>query len=116
MQEMGCHLLEGLQQRCRCMGPVSEGAPAPPAGSATLRHVGGPRSPPSQVVGERRHGAVAAAAVSASCWRRSYSVWASAMLPPVSEDMAAAGAMRGRLCGERAVARAGRWTKPRTAR
>ena len=57
MQEMGCQLLEGLQQRCRCMGPVSEGAPAPPAGSATLRHVGGPRSPPSQVVGERRHGA-----------------------------------------------------------
>ena len=57
MQEMGCHLLEGLQQRCRCMGAVSEGAPAPPAGRATLRHVGGPRSPPSQVVGERRHGA-----------------------------------------------------------
>ena len=59
---------------------------------------------------------LAAAAVSASCWRRSYSVWASAMLPPVSEDTAAAGTMRGRLCGERAVARAGRPTEPRHAR
>ena len=57
MQEMGCHLLEGLQQRCRCMGPVLEGPPAPPAGRSTLGHVGGPRSQPSQVVGERRHGA-----------------------------------------------------------
>ena len=57
MEEMGCHLLEGLQQRCRCMGPVSEGAPAPPAGRSTLGHVGGARSPPSQVVAERRHGA-----------------------------------------------------------
>jgi len=57
MQEMGCQLLEGLQQRCRCTGPVSEGAPAPPAGRSTLGHVGGPRSPPSQVVAERRHGA-----------------------------------------------------------
>ena len=57
MEEMGCHLLEGLQHRCRCMGPVSEGAPAPPAGRSTLGHVGGPRSPPSQVVAERRHGA-----------------------------------------------------------
>ena len=57
MQEMGFHLLEGLQHRCRCMGPVSEGAPAPPAGRTTLGHVGGPRSPPSQVVAERRHGA-----------------------------------------------------------
>ena len=55
MQEMGFHLLEGLQHRCRCMGPVSEGAPAPPAGRSTLGHVGGPRWPPSQVVGERRH-------------------------------------------------------------
>ena len=57
MQEMGCHLLEGLQPRCRCTGPVSEGAPAPPAGRSTLGHVGGRRSQPSQVVGERRHGA-----------------------------------------------------------
>ena len=57
MEEMGCNLPEGLQQRCRCMGPVSEGVSAPPAGCATLGHVGGPRSPPSQVVGERRHGA-----------------------------------------------------------
>ena len=57
MQEMGCQLLEGLQQRCRCTGPVLEDAPAPPASRSTLRHVGGPRSPPSQVVGERRHGA-----------------------------------------------------------
>ena len=57
MEEMGCHLPEGLQQRCRCMGPVSEGVSAPPAGRATLGHVDGPRSPPSQVVGERRHGA-----------------------------------------------------------
>ena len=57
MQEMGFHLLEGLQHRCRCMGPVSEGAPAPPAGRSTLGHVGGARSPPSQVVAERRHGA-----------------------------------------------------------
>ena len=57
MQEMGCQLLEGLQQRCRCMGPVSEGATTPPAGRSTLGHVGGPRSQPSQVVGERRHGA-----------------------------------------------------------
>ena len=56
MEEMGCHLLEGLQQRCRCMGPVSEGALAPSAGRATLGHVGGPRSQPSQVAGERRHG------------------------------------------------------------
>ena len=30
------------------------------------------------------------------------------MLPPVSEDTPAAGTMRGRLCGERAVARE-RW-------
>ena len=38
------------------------------------------------------------------------------MLPPVSEDTPAAGTMRGRLCGERAVARE-RWrTKPRHAR
>ena len=29
------------------------------------------------------------------------------MLPPVSGDTAVAGTMRGRLCGERAVARAG---------
>ena len=50
-------MLEGLQQRCRCMEPVSEGAPAAPAGRSTLGHVGGPRSPTSQVVGERRHGA-----------------------------------------------------------
>ena len=57
MQEMGCHLLEGLQHRCRCMGPVSEDEPAPPAGRSTLGHVGGSMSPPSQVVGERRHGA-----------------------------------------------------------
>ena len=57
MQEMGCHLLEGLQQRCRCMGPISEGATAPPAGRSKLGHDGGPRSPPSQVVAERRHGA-----------------------------------------------------------
>ena len=57
MEDMGCHLLEGLQHRCRCMGPVSEGAPAPPAGRSTLGHVGGTRSSPSQVVGERRHGA-----------------------------------------------------------
>jgi hypothetical protein len=57
MEEMGCHMLEGLQQRCRCMGPVSEGVPAPPAGRSTLGHVGGPRSPPSQVVAERRQGA-----------------------------------------------------------
>ena len=54
MEEMGCCLLEGLQQRCRCMGPVSEGAPTPPAGRTTLGHVGGPRSPPSKVAGERR--------------------------------------------------------------
>ena len=54
MQEMGFHLLEGLQHRCRCMGPVSEGEPAPPAGRTTLGHVGGPRSPPSKVAGERR--------------------------------------------------------------
>ena len=32
------------------------------------------------------------------------------MLPPVSEDTTAARTMRGRLCGERAVARAGRET------
>ena len=57
MEDMGCHLLEGLQHRCRCMGPVSEGAPTPPAGRSTLGHVGGPRSQPSQVAGERRHGA-----------------------------------------------------------
>ena len=61
MQEMGCQLLEGLQQRCRCMGPVSEGATTPPAGRSTLGHVGGRagrgRSRPKQVVGERRHGA-----------------------------------------------------------
>ena len=38
------------------------------------------------------------------------------MLPPVSGDTAAAGTMRGRLCGERAVARAGRETEPRHAR
>ena len=57
MQEMGCHLLEGLQPRCRCTGPISEGPPAPPAGRSTLGHVGGPRSLPSQEVGERRHGA-----------------------------------------------------------
>ena len=55
MEEMGFHLLEGLQHRCRCMGPVSEGAPAPPARRSTLGHVGGPRSQPFQVVGERRH-------------------------------------------------------------
>ena len=77
MEEMGCCLLEGLQQRCRCMGPVSEGATAPPAGRSTLGHVGGSRSPPSQVVGESgealRGTGLAAAAVSASCWRRSYS-------------------------------------------
>ena len=36
---MGCHLLEGLQHRCRCMGPVSEDEPAPPAGRSTLGHV-----------------------------------------------------------------------------
>ena len=36
------------------------------------------------------------------------------MLPPVSEDTPAAGTMRGRLCGGRAVARAGRMSKPRT--
>ena len=54
MQEMGCQLLEGLQQRCRCTGPVSEGVPAPPAGRSTLGHVGGPRSQPSQVVGWER--------------------------------------------------------------
>ena len=39
------------------MEPVSEGAPAAPAGRSTLGHVGGPRSQPSQVAGERRHGA-----------------------------------------------------------
>ena len=57
MEEMGCCLLEGLQQRCRCTGPVLEDEPAPPAARSTLRHIGGPRSPPSQVVGEKRHGA-----------------------------------------------------------
>ena len=38
------------------------------------------------------------------------------MLPPVSEDTTAARTMRGRLFGERAVARAGPVGKPRTAR
>ena len=60
MEEMGCHMLEGLQQRCRCMGPVSEGATTPPAGRSTLGHVGGPRGrsrPKWSLVGERRHGA-----------------------------------------------------------
>ena len=38
------------------------------------------------------------------------------MLPPVSGDTAAVGTMRGRLCVERAVARAGPVSKPRTAR
>ena len=38
------------------------------------------------------------------------------MLPPVSGDTTVAGTMRGRLCGERAVALAGRLSEPRTAR
>ena len=38
------------------------------------------------------------------------------MLPPMSEDTAATRTVRRRLCGERAVARAGRETEPRHAR